>query len=56
MYICNECGKKFEDPVKCMGDTTEYWGVPYTETYDGCPYCKSNDYRDEFDDEECEDT
>lgn len=52
MYICNECEKEFEDPERCIGDTTEFWGAPYTEMYNGCPYCKSRDYRDESDEEE----
>ena len=55
MYICNDCGRKFEDPIRCKGDTTEYWGVSYTNTYDGCPHCKSDNYIDEYeydDDEE----
>lgn len=41
MYRCNECDKEFEEPVKRAVLSGEFWGAPFTEYGDTCPYCKS---------------
>ena len=41
MYECIDCGRRFEEPRSCYGDTYEFWGVTKTEIYLGCPYCGS---------------
>ncbi len=55
MFKCNECGRRFEDPMMFNGETEEFWGRPSTEKYEGCPYCKSDDFFDEDEEEEDED-
>ena len=52
MLKCNECGRRFEDPMMFNGETEEFWGRPSTEKYEGCPYCKSDDFIDEDEEEE----
>lgn len=41
MYLCNDCDQKFERTERCGRESGEFWGVPFTEYYDGCPCCKS---------------
>lgn len=41
MYWCADCEKEFEKPVKRAVLSGEFWGAPFTEYGDTCPYCKS---------------
>ena len=41
MYWCYDCEKEFEEPVRRAVFSGEYWGAPFTEYGDTCPYCKS---------------
>ena len=41
MYWCADCEKEFEDPVRRAVMSGEFWGAPFTEYGDTCPYCKS---------------
>ena len=40
MYICRECGRSFETPENLPVMSGEFWGRPFTEYADCCPYCK----------------
>lgn len=42
MYWCADCEKEFEKPVKRAVLSGEFWGAPFTEYGDTCPYCKSD--------------
>ena len=42
MYLCNDCQEEFERPVHRPVMSGEYWGAPFTEYGDTCPYCKSD--------------
>lgn len=42
MYRCLDCEKEFEEPDEYPGMSGEYWGKPFQEYYQGCPYCKSD--------------
>lgn len=41
MYICEHCGRRFEEPSRGAIDVGECWGSPYTEYADCCPICGS---------------
>ena len=53
MFKCNDCNRRFEDPMMFY-DTEEFWGKPVSIQYEGCPYCKSDDFIDEDEEEEDE--
>ena len=46
MYVCNDCGELFEEPI----ERTDDLGLPdevrrgYVERYGVCPYCESEDF------------
>ena len=45
MYICEDCGKVFDEPKtyeECMG---EFWGAPAYETFAICPFCESEAFK-----------
>ena len=46
-YKCLSCGRQTDELISYPGDTTEYWGVPGTENYLGCPYCRSDEVVEE---------
>lgn len=39
MYVCNDCGIKFDEPAQWQESRGEYWGTPAYETTYGCPIC-----------------
>ena len=41
MFICLECGRIFnEDEIDVWEESRgEFWGMPCSETVDGCPSC-----------------
>ena len=43
MYKCNDCQREFEKTERYIREKGEFWGAPYTEYYEGCPYCESED-------------
>ena len=43
MYKCFNCGKELEYTVRLPVMSGEFWGAPFTEYDNCCPYCKSND-------------
>ena len=60
IYVCIECGKTFDESEIAVWEESrgEFWGVPCSETMNGCPYCHGDyeEYReDEDEDEESED-
>lgn len=50
-YKCLSCGRQTDELISYPGDTTEYWGVPRTENYLGCPYCRSDEVVEEEEDD-----
>lgn len=53
MYICLNCGNRFEHPKKIQEDRGEFWGVPCWETMYYSPCCEDDyDEEDEEDEEE----
>ena len=46
MYICEDCGKQFEDLNAVEGDKSEWFGLPVSEYYYGCPYCGSANWHE----------
>lgn len=58
MLICNDCERKFEEPI-CVHTTYEkYYGVGdlfgnhHSLTLEVCPYCKSEDFEDDFEEDD----
>lgn len=52
MYKCKDCGRIFDEP-KLIEDCVGYYGeAPYTEYWDGCPYCESADIAEYREDED----
>lgn len=43
MYRCFDCDKEFEEPIRLPVFEGEYWGAPFVEYGECCPYCKSDD-------------
>ena len=44
MFICRDCGSKFEDPKRVKESRGEFWGAPAYEDCWYCPECGSDDY------------
>ncbi len=42
MYICDECGNEFDQPVKFKEPRGEHFGTPAFEEMYGCPFCHGN--------------
>ena len=44
IYICEECGKVFEEDEICTWQESrgEFWGAPCSEEMEGCPHCKGS--------------
>lgn len=48
MFVCKDCGEKFEEPIERVDDL----GIPdevrhgYVERYGVCPYCESEDFEE----------
>jgi len=51
MYVCNNCGRTFDETKVSKELMGEYWGTPAYEYYDVCPYCGDSDI-DEIEEEE----
>jgi hypothetical protein len=52
MFVCLDCGNKFDEPntySECMG---EFWGTPAYEEFDNCPYCGEGAIRELSDEDE----
>lgn len=52
MYVCNDCGYEFNEPILIYGEQLEFWGFPCREHWHGCPSCESSDYIENNDVEE----
>ena len=46
MFICNNCGETFDDPIVKSGLVGEYLGTPAYEDYGYCPYCGSDNWNE----------
>lgn len=55
MYVCNDCGRTFEELKTWEEDRGEFWGQPCYENMSGCPYCFSGDFDEVNDDESADD-
>ena len=40
-YICGECGRTFDEPIKSREQIGEFWGTPAYSDFYTCPYCGS---------------
>ena len=44
MFKCEKCRREFEAPEKYPDYSDEFWGFRFVKHYEGCPYCKSEDF------------
>lgn len=51
-FICDNCGREFEEPITIKESRGEFWGMPAYEDIWVCPYCEDDSfYEVESDDE-----
>lgn len=45
MLICNDCNRTFAEEELATWEESrgEFWGMPCSETMQGCPFCHSCD-------------
>ena len=39
MYVCQVCGRWFNEPKEYRVYMGEFWGLPAEDDVLGCPYC-----------------
>ena len=45
LYKCRDCGREFDEPGVDR-EYGEYWGSPFTERFEVCPFCGSADFEE----------
>lgn len=43
MYVCEDCGRTFDEPIKTKEKLGEFWGAPAFHDIYVCPYCESEE-------------
>lgn len=54
-YVCRRCGEVFDTPhERTYREPREFWGMLCAEVFieQTCPYCGSDDFEEEYVDEE----
>lgn len=47
MYYCENCRLRFAIPHAARSELREHFGLPCRQTYDVCPRCGCDDFREE---------
>ena len=42
LFICLECNKVFEEPIRFYGEWLEHFGTPCRESFTASPCCESD--------------